>query len=89
MNEACDIVDHPARNGDEAYRACRTCGATWDPDEGEISPCDDRVRSDIWPAVIAATLACLCVAALLAATALAHPFVWAEAVGLAGRLSGG
>lgn len=86
MNELCDIVDHPADGERGAYRACRSCGSIWDPDDGEISPCDDRARSDIWPAVIAATLACLCVAALLAATALAHPFVWAA---LRGGVSGG
>ncbi len=91
MHEACDIVDYPARGGESAYRACRTCHAIWDPDEGEVGPCEDAAHP-IWPAVLAATLACLCVGCLLAATALADPFLWpalSAALGRATALFGG
>lgn len=37
MNESCDIV---VSAPDTA--SCRTCGATWDPEDGEESPCEAR-----------------------------------------------
>lgn len=37
MNESCDIV---VSAPDTA--SCRTCGATWDPEDGEESPCEAK-----------------------------------------------
>ena len=37
MNESCDIVVLAADTA-----RCRTCGATWAPEDGEESPCEAK-----------------------------------------------